>query len=116
MLADLYYAKVWLGRRFTAPGCEPVCCDGNSPMPFARGAFRFAMCSDAFMYIWTKRQFVLDLLRVIDGNTPAAAMISHTHNQCTWTPSHGQPLTPDGYRNLFETLTPHVFGESGLSP
>jgi uncharacterized protein YbaR (Trm112 family) len=114
VLADLYYAKVWLGRRFTAPGCEPVCCDGNSPMPFARGAFRFAMCSDAFMYIWTKRQFVLDLLRVIDGTNPAAAMISHTHNQCTWTPSHGQPLTPDGYRNLFETLKPHVFGESGL--
>jgi len=114
VLADLYYAKVWLGRRFTAPGCEPVCCDGNSPMPFARGAFRFAMCSDAFMYIWTKRQFVLDLLRVIDGNSPSAAMISHTHNQCTWTPSHGQPLTPDGYRNLFETLKPHVFGESGL--
>jgi len=114
VLADLYFAKVWLARRFTAPGCEPVCCDGNSPMPFARGAFRFAMCSDAFMYIWTKRQFVLDLLRLIDGQNPAAAMISHTHNQCTWTPSHGQPLTPDGYRNLFETLEPHVFGESGL--
>ena len=121
VLADLYFAKVWLARRFTAPGCEPVCCDGNSPMPFARGAFRYAMCSDAFMYIWTKRQFVLDLLRLIDdesddiGRTPgAAAMISHTHNQCTWTPSHGQPLTPGGYRNLFETLTPHVFGESGL--
>jgi uncharacterized protein YbaR (Trm112 family) len=124
VLADLYYAKVWLARRFTAPGCEPVCCDGNSPMPFARGAFRFAMCSDAFMYIWTKRQFVLDLLRLIDDESkddesktvlrPAAAMISHTHNQCTWTPSHGQPLTPDGYRNLFETLEPHVFGESGL--
>jgi hypothetical protein len=41
-------------------------------------------------------------------------MISHTHNQCTWTPSHGQPLTPDGYRQLFETLEPHVFGESRL--
>jgi len=86
------------------------------------------------MYIWTKRQFVLGLLRLIDDEskddeskddesrdddsktvlTPAAAMISHTHNQCTWTPSHGQPLTPDGYRNLFETLEPHVFGESGL--
>ena len=114
VLADLYFAKVWLARRFTAPGCEPVCCDGNSPMPFARGAFRYAMCSDAFMYIWTKRQFVLDLLRLVDGNTPGAAMISHTHNQCTWTPSHGQPLTPDGYRGLFETLAPRVFGESGL--
>ena len=117
VLADLYFAKIWLARRFTAPGCEPVCCDGNSPMPFARGAFRYAMCSDAFMYIWTKRQFVLDMLRLVDdgnGAHPGAALISHTHNQCTWTPSHGQPLTPDGYRQLFETLEPRVFGEAGL--
>ena len=118
VLADLYFAKVWLARRFTAPGCEPVCCDGNSPMPFARGVFRYAMCSDAFMYIWTKRQFVLDMLRLIDDRSkdarPGAAMISHTHNQCTWTPSHGQPLTPDGYRNLFENEQPRVFGETGL--
>ena len=48
--------------RFTAPSCLAVCCDGNAPMPFARGTFRYAICSDAFMYIWTKRQFVLDLL------------------------------------------------------
>src|SRR5207253_4912253 len=45
VLADLYFAKAWLARRFTAPGCEPVCCDGNSPLPFARGAFTFAMCA-----------------------------------------------------------------------
>ena len=115
VLADLYFAKIWLARRFTAPGCEAICCDGNSPMPFARGAFTFAMCSDAFMYIWTKRQFVLDMLRVIDqGDVRSAALISHTHNQCTWTPSHGQPLTPGGYRQLFETLEARIFGESGL--
>ena len=120
VLADLYFAKIWLAQRFTAPGCEAVCCDGNSPMPFARGAFRFVMCSDAFMYIWTKRQFVLDMLRVIDGGSreddsrAGAALISHTHNQCTWSPSHGQPLTPDGYRQLFETLEPRLFGETGL--
>lgn len=117
VLADLYFAKIWLARRFTAPGCEPVCCDGNAPMPFARGSFRYAMCSDAFMYIWTKRQFVLEMLRLIDdgaGDGKGAAVISHTHNQCTWCPSHGQPLTPAGYRDLFETLEPRVFGESGL--
>ncbi len=118
VLADLYFAKIWLARRFTVPGCEPVCCDGNAPMPFARGAFRYAMCSDAFMYIWTKRQFVLEMLRLVDdrsaGAAPGAAMISHTHNQCTWTPSHGQPLTPDGYRDLFENEQPRVFGESAL--
>ena len=115
VLADLYFAKVWLARRFTAPGCEGVCCDGNSPMPFARGAFRFAMCADAFMYIWTKRQFVGELARLIDGGgDPGAVLICHTHNERTWSPSHGQPLSPQGYRDLFETLEPRVFGEAGL--
>jgi uncharacterized protein YbaR (Trm112 family) len=124
VLADLYFAKVWLARRFTAPGCEPVCCDGNAPMPFARGAFTFAMCTDAFMYIWTKRQFVGEMERLIDAGRglqrptgtvpPGALLIGHTHNERTWSPSHGQPLTPEGYAALFETIEPRLFGELGL--
>jgi uncharacterized protein YbaR (Trm112 family) len=115
ILADLYFAKVWLARRFTAPGCEPVCCDGNAPMPFARGAFGYAMCSDAFQYIWTKRQFVGELTRLVDApGKPGAVVINHTHNSLTWSPSHGQPLDPAGYRDLFETIEPRIFGEAGL--
>jgi uncharacterized protein YbaR (Trm112 family) len=118
VLADLYFAKVWLARRFTAPGCEPVCCDGNAPMPFARGAFGFAMCTDAFMYIWTKRQFAGEMERLIDGGVkdgyPGALLIGHTHNERAWSPSHGQPLSPEGYAALFETLEPRIFGEAGL--
>jgi hypothetical protein len=117
VLADLYFAKVWLARRFTAPGCEPVCCDGNAPMPFARGAFAFAMCTDAFMYIWTKRQFVNEMERLVangSSDPPGAVLIGHTHNERTWSPSHGQPLSPEGYADLFETLEPRVFGEAGL--
>ena len=119
ILADLYFAKVWLARRFTAPGCEPVCCDGNAPMPFARGAFGFAMCTDAFMYIWTKRQFVGEMERLVDnGSAPdadqGAVLIGHTHNERTWSPSHGQPLSPEGYADLFETIGPRIFGEGNL--
>jgi uncharacterized protein YbaR (Trm112 family) len=118
VLADLYFAKIWLARRFTAPGCEPICCDGNAPMPFARGAFAFAMCTDAFMYIWTKRQFVGEMERLIDTSRdaaqPGAILIGHTHNERTWSPSHGQPLSPEGYADLFETIEPRVFGELGL--
>jgi uncharacterized protein YbaR (Trm112 family) len=119
VLADLYFAKVWLARRFTAPGCEPVCCDGNAPFPFARGTFALAMCTDAFMYIWTKRQFVNELERLVDDarradDEPGAVLIGHTHNERTWTPSHGQPLSPSGYRDLFETFEPRIFGETGL--
>jgi uncharacterized protein YbaR (Trm112 family) len=115
VLADLFFAKVWLARKFTAPGCEPVCCDGNSPMPFARGAFGYAMCSDAYQYIWTKRQFIGELTRLVaDQAEPGAVVINHTHNQLTWSPSHGQPLSPAGYRDLFETVEPRIFGEAGL--
>ena len=116
VLADLYFAKIWLARRFTAPGCVPVCCDGNAPMPFARGTFALAMCTDAFMYIWTKRQLVGEMARLIDDPSaePGAALIGHTHNERTWSPSHGQPLSPEGYAALFETLPPRVFAESNL--
>ncbi len=114
VLADLFFAKAWLARRFTAPGCEPVCCDGNSPMPFARGAFGYAMCSDAFQYIWTKRLFVGEMTRLVEGSEPGAVVINHTHNQLTWSPSHGQPLSPAGYAELFETLPPRLYGEAGL--
>ena len=115
VLADLYFSKIWLARRFTAPGCEPVCCDGNAPMPFVRGAFAFAMCTDAFMYIWTKRQFVGEMERLIDNQRyPGSVLIGHTHNERTWSPSHGQPLSHEGYADLFETLEPRIFGETGL--
>ena len=41
-------------------------------------------------------------------------LIGHTHNERTWSPSHGQPLSPEGYADLFETLEPRIFGEAGL--
>jgi uncharacterized protein YbaR (Trm112 family) len=117
ILADLHFSKAWLARRFTAPGCEAVCCDGNGPLPFARGAFRYAMCADAFMFIWTKRQLVQEMLRLVDGpdaGAPGAVVISHTHNARVWSPSHGNTLPPEGYRDLFETLEPRLFAEGGL--
>jgi uncharacterized protein YbaR (Trm112 family) len=115
VLADLYFAKVWLARRFTSPGCEGVCCDGNAPLPFERGSFRFAVCSDAYHYIWTKRLFASEMLRLIDGgDARGAAVISHTHNANQWNPSAGMPLPPEAYRELFKDRPVRLFGESAL--
>src|SRR5262249_13455550 len=84
-------------------------------MPFARGAFSFAMCVDAFMYIWTKRQFVVEMERLVDGSDAGGAvLVGHTHNERTWSPSHGQPLSPGGYAALFQRMEPRSFGEAGL--
>lgn len=114
VMADLFFAKIWLARRFTVPGAVPVCCDANAPLPFARSSFDYAMCCDAFMFIWQKRQLVGEMMRAIDRSPIGTVVINHTHNQLVWSPSHGQALTPGGYRNLFETAAPRVFGESAL--
>jgi SAM-dependent methyltransferase/uncharacterized protein YbaR (Trm112 family) len=115
VLADRSFAQTWLARRFLAPGCDAVCCDANAPLPFARGSFGLAVCADAFQYVWTKRLAVCEMTRVVDrGPAPGAVVISHTHNQLEWSPSLGQPLPPMGYRDLFETLEPRVFGDARL--
>jgi len=72
------------------------------------------MCSDAFQYIWTKRLFVGELSRMVDGPDRGAVVINHTHNQLVWSPSHGQPLSPSGYDRLFESLKPVIFSEARL--
>jgi uncharacterized protein YbaR (Trm112 family) len=113
VLADLYFTKVWLGRTFTAAGCEGVCCHADAPLPFSRSAFRYAMCADAFMFIWTKRQLVQEMLRLVD-HPDGTVVISHTHNELQWSESLGQALPPDGYRELFETLEPRMFSEERL--
>ena len=116
VIADVYFVKLWLAARYVAPGCEPVCCDGNAPLPFARGTFGFALCADAFMYVWTKRQLVGEMERLVDRSSGHASgvVVTHAHNQDVWSPSHGDALPPDGYRELFELLDPRLFAEERL--
>ena len=112
VLADLSFAKLWLARRFTAPGCEPVCCDGNAPLPFAKDAFGLVVCSDAFHYIWTKRLLAAETMRVAAGC--GAVVVTHAHNAHVWSPSAGMPLPPEAYRELFDEMAPRLFAESVL--
>ena len=66
VLADLFFWKSWLARRFTTPECEPVCCDANIPLPFAREAFSLVVLSDAFPYIWHKRLVAEEMMPTLD--------------------------------------------------
>jgi SAM-dependent methyltransferase/uncharacterized protein YbaR (Trm112 family) len=112
IVADLSFAKLWLARRFTAPACQPVCCDGNAPLPFAQRAFDLVVCSDAFHYIWTKRLLASEMMRIAADR--GAVVVTHAHNANQWNPSAGMPLPPDAYGELFAEMDPRVYSERQL--
>ena len=112
VLADVYFAKLWLAARFVAPGCQPVCCDGNAPLPFARDTFSLAMLSDAFPYIWHKRMLADELVRLAGADGVVA--MPHLHSSLGFNHSAGMTLTPDAYRDLFAALGPRLFPDRQL--
>jgi uncharacterized protein YbaR (Trm112 family)/SAM-dependent methyltransferase len=112
VLADIAFWKIWLAKRFIAPCCQPVCCDANQPLPFARAAFSFVFSSDAFHYVWTRRLLAFEMMRLVaDGG---AIVLAHLHNLLVENPSSGMPLDPAGYRRLFDALPNRLVGERAL--
>lgn len=112
VLADVFYWKLWLGRQYIAPTCEPVCCDGNAPLPFTRAAFSLVVLSDAFPYIWHKRQLADELMRLAQPDGIVA--MPHLHSALGFNFSAGMTLTPSAYRDLFEPMRPRIFRDSVL--
>jgi uncharacterized protein YbaR (Trm112 family) len=112
VLADAFFWKLWLARHFVAPSCEPLCCDGNSPLPFTAGAFSMVVLSDAFPYIWHKRLLAGEMMRLTapDG----VVVMPHLHSALGFNYSAGMTLTPAAYRDLFEGLKPRLFRDSDL--
>lgn len=112
VLADAYFWKLWLAKRFTAPECQPVCCDANNPLPFAQGEFSLAVCSDAFHYIWSKRLLASEMMRI--AGEQGVIVLSHIHNSLAENYSAGMPLAPKWWRNLFAEMNPRLFRESEI--
>ena len=111
-LADMFFWKLWLARTFTAPRSVPVCCDANQPLPFARGIFPTVVLSDAFPYIWHKRLLADEMIRLAEPD--GTIVMPHLHNSRGENFSAGMTLTPEGYRDLFEEATPHLFSDRVL--
>jgi len=112
VLADLYYWKLWLARRFTAPDTEQVCCDANQPLPFARSTFTTVVLADAFPYIWHKRLLAEEMMRLVDGH--GVIVMPHLHSALGENFSAGDTLTPAAYAALFEPLQPRLFSDQRL--
>jgi len=112
VLADVFFWKLWLARQFVAPHCEPICCDANSPLPFARATFSMVVLSDAFPYLWHKRLVTDEMMRLTE---PAGVVVMpHLHSSLGWNYTAGMPLTPTAYHDLLEPLHPRLFRDSAL--
>jgi len=109
-LAETNFWKLWIARRIVAPELIPVCCDAESPLPFRRGAFSLAFCSDAFHYIWSKRQLAFEMMRMTGDD--GAIVVNHVHNALVENYSVGLPLAPQWWRNLLTDYGARVFKES----
>jgi uncharacterized protein YbaR (Trm112 family)/SAM-dependent methyltransferase len=112
VVADVFYWKLWLAQRFTAPGCAPICSDANHPQPFARDAFSLVVLSDAFPYIWHKRLLAEEMLRLAGPN--GTILMPHLHSSLGFNFSAGMTLTPAAYRDLFQAGHPRLFRDSDL--
>jgi uncharacterized protein YbaR (Trm112 family) len=111
-LADIAFWKLWLAREFIVPNCHPICCDAAQPLPFARATFSLVLCSGALEYVWPRRLFAGEMLRLI-GRSGVVAL-THLHNSLCENPSPGMPLSPAGYSNLLEGVPNRLFKESAI--
>ena len=112
VLADVHFWKLWLAACILAPDCEPVCCDANSPLPFADDRFAMVLLSDAFPYIWHKRLLAGEMQRVVTGD--GTILMPHLHSAHGDNYSAGDTLSPAAYSNLFAALKPRVFDDRML--
>ncbi|MGE0815850.1 MAG: hypothetical protein AB7O28_11490 [Vicinamibacterales bacterium] len=112
VLADVYFWKLWLARRITAPGCHAVCCDANQPLPFEERACSLAVLSDAFPYIWHKRLLAGELMRVTGPDGVVA--LPHLHSADGENHSQGMALTPGAYADLFAPMAPRLYRDALL--
>ena len=110
--ADVFFWKLWMAKRFMVPECEPICCDANSPLPFARGAFSLAVLADAFPYIWHKRMLADEMMRLVGPD--GVIVMPHLHSSLGDNFSAGMTLTPEGYRDLFAQQQPRLFSDERL--
>lgn len=112
VLADVYFWKLWLARRFIAPDAAPVCCDANHPLPFARDTFSTVLLADAFPYIWHKRLLAEEMMRLTGEE--GVIVMPHVHSALGENFSAGDTLTPAAHRALFATQGPRLFSDIRL--
>ena len=112
VIADLYFRKLWLATRITAPGADAVCCSADAPLPFTTGRFSMVVLMDAFPYIWHKRLCADEMMRV--AHPDGVIALPHLHSSEGENYAAGDPLSPSAYRDLFGPFRPALLSDARL--
>ena len=112
IIADLYFRKLWLAARLTAPAADAVCCSADAPLPFTAGRFAMVVLMDAFPYIWHKRLCADEMMRV--AHPGGIVALPHLHSSEGENYAAGDPLSPIAYRDLFAPFEPALFSDARL--
>jgi len=92
---DLVFSKLWLARRFLAPGARLVCFDAGRDWPVVE-RFAVVFCHDALYFLPEKALVARECLRVGER-----VLVGHAHNRLVDNLSAGAPLSPVEYAALF---------------
>ena len=112
VIADLYFRKLWLATRVTAPAADAVCCSAEAPLPFTTDRFSLVVLMDAFPYIWHKRLCADEMMRV--ARPDGVIALPHLHSAEGENYAAGDPLSPSAYRDLFAPFRPALFSDARL--
>lgn len=93
---DVVFAKLWLARRYVAPGALLVCFDAAQRWPLSDGWADLVFCHDAFYFLPDKPFVAAEMQR-----TGRSILVGHAHNALTDNLSSGSPLAPAAYAALF---------------
>jgi SAM-dependent methyltransferase len=106
---DVVFAKLWLARRFVAPGARLICFDAAAPWPLRDGVADMLFCHDAFYFLPHKPHVAREMRRVASG----PVLVGHAHNALVDNLSSGDPLSPAEYAALFEQ--PSLYDDAVLT-
>jgi len=112
VVADLYFWKLWLARRFVSPGAQAISCNADDPLPFARETFSTVLLADAFPYIWHKRLAAGEMMRLVGPD--GLVVMPHLHSSAGENHSAGDTLAPASYRGLFDGRDARLFSDAAL--
>lgn len=94
----MVFSKLWLARKFVAPGAKLVCLDANYDLPFADESFDASFCHDAFYFLPEKSHVAAELKRATNG----AILIGHAHNAEAVNFSSGAAVSAEEYATMFD--------------